>query len=74
MSQFDWPITQKKKKLWRLPKLEGSIFKYRVPPLGERREAPSLPNVTSHWLHGNSIPIKIGCHYFLAWNNNNSPS
>jgi hypothetical protein len=32
----------KKKKLWRLPKVEGSILKYRVPPLwptyiGERR-------------------------------------
>jgi hypothetical protein len=24
----------KKKKLWRLPKIEGSILKYRVPPLG----------------------------------------
>ncbi len=33
-SQFDWPITQKKKKkLWRLPKLKGSILKIRVPPL-----------------------------------------
>jgi hypothetical protein len=43
MSQFDRPITQKKKKkLWSLPKIEGSILKYRVPPLwptyiGERR-------------------------------------
>jgi hypothetical protein len=42
MSQLDWPITYKKKKLWRLPKIEGSILKYRVPPLwptyiGERR-------------------------------------
>jgi hypothetical protein len=42
MSQFDWPITQKKK-LWRLPEIEGSILKYRVSPLwpnytGERRK------------------------------------
>jgi hypothetical protein len=28
-----------------------------------KREAPSLHDTTSHWLHGNSIP-KIGCHYF----------
>jgi len=26
-------------------------------------EALSLHDMTSHWLHGNSIP-KIGCHYF----------
>jgi len=36
------PSLIKKKKLWRLPKIEGSILKYRVPPLwptyvGERR-------------------------------------
>jgi hypothetical protein len=41
MSQFDWPII-KKKKLGRLPKIEGSILKCRVLPLwptyiGERR-------------------------------------
>jgi len=24
---------------------------------------PSLHDMTSYWLHGNSIP-KIGCHYF----------
>jgi len=29
----------------------------------KRREAPSLYNATSHWLHRNCIP-KIGCHYF----------
>jgi hypothetical protein len=28
----------------------------------KRREAPSLHNVTSHWLHRNCIP-EIGCHY-----------
>jgi hypothetical protein len=43
MSQFDWPITPKKKKLWRLPKIKGSILKCRVHPLlptyiGERRK------------------------------------
>jgi hypothetical protein len=41
MSQFDSPITQKKE-IRRLPKIEGSILKCRVPPLwptciGERR-------------------------------------
>jgi hypothetical protein len=33
MSQFDWPITPKKKRLPKLPKIEDSILKYRVPPL-----------------------------------------
>jgi hypothetical protein len=33
MSQFDRPIIPKKMKLWRLPKIEGSILKYRIPPL-----------------------------------------
>jgi hypothetical protein len=42
MSQFDWPITQKNNNLWRLPKIEGSNLKYRIPPLwltyiGDRR-------------------------------------
>jgi len=33
MSQFNWPIIQKKLlTLWRLPKIKGSILKYRVPP------------------------------------------
>jgi len=27
MSQFDWPITQKKKRLWRLLKMKGFILK-----------------------------------------------
>jgi hypothetical protein len=30
MSQFDWPITPKKLKLWKLPKREGSILKHRI--------------------------------------------
>jgi hypothetical protein len=40
---FFWVCNElKKRKLWRLPKIEGSIFKYKVPPLwptyvGERR-------------------------------------
>jgi hypothetical protein len=34
MSQFDLPITQKKKKLWMLSKLKGSIWKYGIPCLG----------------------------------------
>jgi hypothetical protein len=34
MSQSDWhAITKKKKKLWRLPKIDGFILKYRVPTL-----------------------------------------
>jgi hypothetical protein len=33
MSQFNWPITQKEKRVWRLPKIEGSILKYGVPSL-----------------------------------------
>jgi hypothetical protein len=42
MSQFDSPITPKKMKLWRLPKIEVSILKCRAPPLwptyiGKRR-------------------------------------
>jgi hypothetical protein len=40
-SQFDWPITQKKRAT-EAPKIEGSILKWRVPALwpiyiGERR-------------------------------------
>jgi len=34
-----------------------------VPTHKKTREAPSLHDLTSHWLHGNFIP-KIGCHYF----------
>jgi len=30
MSQFDWSITPKKLKLWKLPKREGSILKRRI--------------------------------------------
>jgi hypothetical protein len=29
----------------------------------KKKEAPSLHETTSHWLHGNYVP-KIGCHYF----------
>jgi hypothetical protein len=32
-SQFDWVITQKKKKQLRLPRIEGTVLKYRVLPL-----------------------------------------
>jgi hypothetical protein len=40
-TQFDWSINPKKK-LWKLPQIEGYILKYKVPPLwptyiGERR-------------------------------------
>jgi hypothetical protein len=66
MSQFDWPITQKKKKLWRLLKTEGSILKHRVPFLwrlfGEHIrnlgtlcfEPPPKPNFFIKSLHGKS--------------------
>jgi hypothetical protein len=42
MMQFDWPITKILKKLWKVPEIEGSILKYKVPSLwlthiGERR-------------------------------------
>jgi hypothetical protein len=37
------------------PRLPNSTHK-------AKREAPSLHDTTSHWLHGNSIP-KTGCHY-----------
>jgi hypothetical protein len=33
MNQFDWPINQKKKRLWELPKIKGFILKYLVPPV-----------------------------------------
>jgi hypothetical protein len=41
-SQFDWPIAPQKMKLWRLPKIKGSVLMYIVPPfslgcIGERR-------------------------------------
>jgi hypothetical protein len=32
-------------------------------PTRKKRKAPSLHDLTSHWLDGNSIP-KIGSHYF----------
>ncbi len=59
MSQFDWPITQKKKgkkKLWRIPKIEGFILKSRVSPLwptyiGERRTT-----------FGKAYRIKMRCY------------
>jgi len=36
-----------------------------IPTHENKREAPSLHDLTSHWLHGNSIP-KIGSHYFFG--------
>jgi len=36
------------------------------PPTRKKKGGgPSFHGVTSHWLHGNSIP-KIGCQYFWA--------
>jgi hypothetical protein len=48
-------------------KLENSLlWPHPTPPTHlEKREAPSLHDMTSHWLHGYCIP-KIGCHYFWA--------
>jgi hypothetical protein len=34
MSQFDWPITKKKLKLWRLPKIEDSMERWSASPFG----------------------------------------
>jgi hypothetical protein len=55
---FDWPITEKTK-LWRLPKVEGSVLKYRVPPLwptyvDERRTK-----------FAKSYEIKVSCYWEL---------
>jgi hypothetical protein len=33
MNQFDWPINKKKMRLWELPKIKGSILKYRILPV-----------------------------------------
>jgi hypothetical protein len=84
MSQFDWPITQKKKKKpWRLPRIEGSILKCRVPALwltyiGERRQ--HLPNHGikvrcygehvggTHWDLGEHIENLMGTHGELKGN------
>jgi len=57
MTQFDCPIAQTKKKLWRFPKIEGSILKYKVCPLqptytGERR------TTTFQSIYG----IKVRCY------------
>jgi hypothetical protein len=74
MSQFDWPITRKKMKLWRLPKIEGSILKCRIPPLqltyiGEWRttfakdywDKSRLECMLgpSHWLHEIYLPKRV---------------
>jgi len=63
MRQFDLPTTQQKLKLWKLPKIEGSIFKYRGPPLwptniGERRTT-----------FGKACGLKVRCYGFgsLGW-------
>jgi hypothetical protein len=55
---FDWAITEKMK-LWRFPKIEGSILKYRVPPLwptyvDERRTKLAK-----------SYEIKVRCYWEL---------
>jgi hypothetical protein len=83
-NQFDWPITPKKMKLWRLPKTEGSILKCRVPPLwpnyiGERRTtfAKSIWDKNdmlwrtcwgTHWELGEHIENLMGTHWELKRN------
>jgi len=93
MSEFDLPITPRKKKKKPMEEIQGSVLKYRVlPPLRptytcerrttfakaygtqlerKKRGTHSLHYMTSHWLHGNSIP-KIWLPLFLAWSK--SPS
>jgi hypothetical protein len=41
MSQFDWPIAKKKKKLklWRLPKIEDSMERWSASRFGQKRGA-----------------------------------
>ncbi len=51
---------QKSTALHHTSKMEDLIIS--LPAHKKKREAPSLHDSTSHWLHGNSIP-KIGCHY-----------
>jgi hypothetical protein len=50
-----------------LSKRKVSTLENKKPPLPphsqEKREALSLHDTTSHWLHRNSIHT-IGCHYF----------
>jgi len=63
--QFDWPITPKKEKQWRLPKTEGSILNCTVPPLwptyiGERRTPFSNAYGIKVRRYGENIGENIG--------------
>ncbi len=55
---FDWPITEKTK-LWRLPEIEGSILKYRVPSLW-----PTYVN-ERRTKFAKSYEIKVRCYWEL---------
>jgi hypothetical protein len=75
MSQFHW--ASKKKKLWRLLKVEGSIFNYRVPPfwrtyVGERRTTFAKSygiKVRCYGEHvGEHIGNLMGTHWVLIGN------
>jgi hypothetical protein len=48
MSQFDWPITPKKLKLWKLPKREGSILKHRIQWIVHSPHKTQLEKKSSH--------------------------
>jgi hypothetical protein len=70
MSQFNWPIPQKKK-LWRLPKIEGYIFKYSVPPLwptyiGERWKKFAKAYGIKVSAIGNSLGNMLGIEELFA--------
>ncbi len=61
MSQFDWPITQKRLNVWDLPKIEGSILEYIAPCLwpsyiGWRRTTVAEP-----------YGIKVKCYWEHPW-------
>jgi len=73
MNQFDSPINQKKMRLWELPKIKGSILKYRVPHvwptyIHERRITFSKAcgtKVTCYWeLFGKHVK-KLGNSFAL---------
>jgi len=77
MSQFDWPITKKKKnlnlkkkKLWKLPKLENFMERWSASPFwptytGEKGRTLGKTygiNVRCYWEH------PWGTHWELEWN------
>jgi hypothetical protein len=65
VTQFDCPIAQTKKKLWRFPKIEGSILEYKFCPLrptytGERRTTLSKAYGIKVRCYGEHVEEHIG--------------